>query len=481
MRPACLAVTLALALPVAGAAQSPASIDTARIDSLVAADMAARRLVGISVGIMQGGQVVFMRGYGTANRAAGLPVDTLTRFAIGSVTKQFTCAIILQLAAESRLSIDDPVAKYFPDLTRAADITLRDLMGHVAGYPDYYPLDFVDRRMLRPIRADSLISWYGRLPLDFEPGTRWSYSNTGFIMLGRIAERVTGRPLERLLRERLFQPLGMRHTAFEPARRGPANAQGYASFALSEPEPAELEASGWLAAAGGVWSTPSDLLIWDRALMEGRVVAAPYFAQMTRPRTLANGASTRYGFGLDVGLLGADTILSHGGAVSGFNASNAMVPASRSAIVILANAEANINAAALRRLTVPFHAAPTRDTTRPQAAPPPVGEPRPVPHVAGVTATEQATMLLHQLQAGQVDRAALAEEYNWWLTEAKVQGARARLGPLGEPTRAQEMSRAERGGLEVTRTRFTFGTRTLTALMYREPGGKVQQYLINEP
>ena len=471
---------LALALPAAAVAQAPAPIDTARIDSLVTTDMAARHLVGLSVGVMRDGQVVFVRGYGTANRATGLSVDTLTRFAIGSVTKQFTCAIILQLAAEGKLSVDDPVSKYFPDLTRAADITLRDLMGHVAGYPDYYPLDFVDRRMLRPISADSLIRWYGRLPLDFDPGTRWSYSNTGFIMLGRIAERVTGRPLERLLRERLFQPLGMRHTDFEPARRGAAYAQGYASFALSDMEPAEPEASGWAAAAGGIWSTPSDLLIWDRALMDGRVVAAPYFAQMTSPRQLANGSSTGYGFGLGIGMVGADTLLSHGGAVSGFNAANQMIPASRSAVVALANAETNINTGFLRRMTVPFHPAPPRDTTRPRP-PAPAGEPRPVPRVEGVTATEQATMLLHQLQAGQVDRAALADELSWWLTDARVRGAQLRLGPLGEPTRTIETSRGERGGLEVTTTRFSFGTRSLTALMYREPSGKVQEYLINEP
>src|SRR5258708_11842268 len=120
---------LVLALPSALAAQGNApSLDTARIDSVVAAGMTTRRLVGVSVGIMEEGRIVFVKGYGAANVATHARVDTTTRFAIGSVTKQFTCAIILQLAAEGRLSVDDAVAKYLPDPTRAADITLRDLM-----------------------------------------------------------------------------------------------------------------------------------------------------------------------------------------------------------------------------------------------------------------------------------------------------------------------------------------------------------------
>ena len=471
-----------LALPARSPAQTPArtAVDTARIDSLVHANMTARHLVGVSIGILRDGQIIFVRGYGTANLRTHAAVDTTTRFAIGSVTKQFTSAIILQLAAEGRLSVDDRVAKYFPDLTRAGDITLRDLMGHVSGYPDYYPLDFVDRRMLRPISADSLARWYGHAPLDFEPGTRWSYSNTGFIMLGRIAELVAGRPLGRLMHERIFDPLGMRHTAYEPARRDRAYAQGYASFALGDPEPADPEASGWAAAAGGILSTPTDLLLWDRALMDGQVVGGENYRMMTTPRRLANGASTNYGFGLSIGVSGGDTILSHGGAVSGFAAQNTMVPSSRSGVVVLSNAEATINSGALLRMNITLRPAPPRDTTR-AAAPAPTGDPRPVPDIQGPPAVEQAGSLLRQLQAGHVDRALLGEEFSWWLTDAMVRGAAARLAPLGEPTARAPLSRGERGGMEVTVTRFTFATRTLNALMDRTPDGKVQQLFIGAP
>jgi D-alanyl-D-alanine carboxypeptidase len=480
---------LTLLLPCLLLAQQPAApLDTARIDSIVAAGMAARHLVGVSVGIMENGRIVFAKGYGTANLATGARVDTTTRFAIGSVTKQFTCAIILQLAAEGRLSLDDPVAKYFPDLTRARDITLRDLMGHVSGYTDYYPLDFVDRRMLQPIAADSLARWYGHRPLDFEPGTRWSYSNTGFIMLGRIAELVARRPFPQLLRERIFTPLGMRHTSYEPASRDGSYAQGYAWFALGRPEPAEQEAAGWAAAAGGIWSTPGDLLAWDRALLEGRVVPGEFFRMMTTPRRLASGASTGYGFGLSIGLFNGDTVYSHGGAVSGFAAQNTMVPRVRSAVVVLSNAEASVTSGLLVRMAVtsrpppsPPSPPPPRDTSR--AAPAPAGapaDPRPVPDIPGPSSTERATTLFRQIQSGQVDRALLGEEFSWWLTDERVRGAASRLAPLGEPTRIDRVTRAERGGMEVTVTRFTFSSRALTALMYRTPDGKVQEYLIRD-
>jgi CubicO group peptidase (beta-lactamase class C family) len=135
---------------------------------------------------------VFAKGYGQGSLEDERPVETDTLFAIGSITKQFTCALVLLLAEEGKLSLQDPVARYFPDLTCANDITLLDLMNNVSGYADYYPLDFVDRRMRQEISPDDLLRRYAGGQLDFEPGSRYSYSNTGFILLGRIVEKVSG-------------------------------------------------------------------------------------------------------------------------------------------------------------------------------------------------------------------------------------------------------------------------------------------------
>ncbi len=477
MRRSCLALWLAL-VPAALRAQA-IPIDTARVDSFVNANMASRHLIGVSIGLLAEGKVVLLRSYGLSHRETSQPVDTLTRFAVGSVTKQFTAAIILQLADRHKLSLDDKVSKWFPDLTRANDIAVRDLLGHVSGYPDYYPLDFVDRRMLRPITADSLIRWYGRQPLDFDPGTRWSYSNTGFILLGRIAELAGGEPLRRQMRERIFGPLGMTNTQYEPRDELPPRAQGYSWFAMGDPMPAEPEGAGWAAAAGGIWSTPSDLLKWDAALMDGRVVGAPWLMQMTTPRRLANGASTNYGFGLGIGVADGDTIWAHGGAVSGFAAQNTLVPSSHSAVVVLSNAESSIPSFPLMRMAVRIRpAAPTRDSTRAAAA---TADARPVPDIHGPAAVDASRDFMRQLQAGRPDRSLLGDEFSWWLNDDRVRSAAPRMAALGEPSRVVQVSRGERGGMEVTTTRFTFASGTVTALMYRTPDGKIQEYLVSEP
>jgi CubicO group peptidase (beta-lactamase class C family) len=192
--------------------QPPKTLDAQALDSYLAALVRTKGFTGLSVAVMKDGKVVFARGYGKASLKSGGAVGTRTLFAAGSVTKQFTCACVLLLAEEGKLSVRDKVAKCYPKLTRADDITLYDLMTHTSGYPDYYPLDFIDRRMAKPIRPDDLIAAYAGGKLDFEPGTRWSYSNTGYILLGRIVEKVSGKPFEQFLRERILTPLDMTDT-----------------------------------------------------------------------------------------------------------------------------------------------------------------------------------------------------------------------------------------------------------------------------
>jgi D-alanyl-D-alanine carboxypeptidase len=136
-------------------------------------------------------------------------------------------------------------------------------MNHVSGYPDYYPLDFVDSRMESPIAADELIQRYAGGKLDFEPGTQWSYSNTGYVILGRVVEKVSGQRLGEFMTRRILQPLGMDHSFFGPIDPGRTTAEGYTSFALGPPTPARPEAQGWLDGAAGLNCTALDLVKWD--------------------------------------------------------------------------------------------------------------------------------------------------------------------------------------------------------------------------
>src|SRR6185295_5783596 len=202
-----------------------------------------------------------------------------------------------------------------------------------------YPLDFVDRRMAKPIVPDELIRQYAGGRLDFEPGTRWSYSNTGFVLLGRILEKASGQPLGSFLSEKIFEPLGMTHTIYEPNPEDRRVAPGYTSFALTKLARATREGDGWVGSAGAIYSTAADIARWDIALMDGRVLKPASWDLMTRPRMLANGQSSNYGCGLSVGTRDGLTVFTNGGAVSGFIARNTFVPKTRSAVVVMINDE----------------------------------------------------------------------------------------------------------------------------------------------
>ncbi len=449
--------------PAAPATPELASLGADDLDRFVAAAVAAQRAIGVTVGVMRDGEVIFARGYGLADVAAKTPVTPDTLFAIGSVTKQFTCAVALQLEQEGRLSFDDPVAKYAPSLTRAADITVRDVAGMVSGYRDYYPLDFVDRPMAAPRPSAEIITEFASRPLDFEPRSRYSYSNTGYLLLGRIAEIAGREPFAAALERRLIAPLGLRHTRYEPARGGPGMAEGYTPLGLGPAEPAVPEGTGWIGAAGGLWSTPSDLLAWDLALMTGKVLTPASLAVMSTARTLSDGRSSGYGCGQSIRDRGPVLVLQHGGAVSGFNARNAFIPASRSGVVVMANADwaggvlDAIESAVLAQLM------PAADA----------------PVVAGPPARDLALRLLAQIREGEVDRGLLGEEYSAFLSPARLDVIAASLQAAGEVGEVSAGPIRERGGMEVSSLRLMLGSTAATTLMYRTPDGKVQEFLIN--
>lgn len=222
-------------------------------------------LTGLALAIVRNGEIVLAKGYGKRSLATGSPVEPETPFSVGSVTKQFACACILLLVEDGKLSVNDKVAKYFPELTKAGDISLAQLMSHTSGYADYYPLDFVNRRLSKSIAVNSAIREYAGGKLDFEPGSRYSYSNTGYLILGRVVEKVSGESFGDFLRRRILIPIGMVHSSFEPTGSDPDRASGYLPFALGPPEPATPEANGWLYAAGGLWASAPDLARWDIA------------------------------------------------------------------------------------------------------------------------------------------------------------------------------------------------------------------------
>ncbi len=450
-----------LAIPSNAAAPLPQNFDLPGIDRYIASWVAEKGLVGLSVAIVKDGQPVLIKGYGrTATSAPLRPITSETRFAIGSVTKQFTCACVLLLAEDGKLSVTDPVAKYYPDLTRAKDIRLVDLMNHVSGYPDYYPLDYVDQRMQKPIEPDELLRQYAGGRLDFEPGSRFSYSNTGYILLGRVVEKASGESFAKFLEHRLLRPLGLTNTVYEPALGASGLALGYSNFALSPPEPVQPEAAGWIGAAGAIYSTASDLAKWNLALIDGHVLRPESFRLMTTARILSSGKVSDYGCGLGVRTQSGRPLLSHNGAVAGFNAWNTSIPSTRSSVTMLCNLDGGLGALPGQILGLLLQDAPA------------------VPKVSAAPAIDTARQLFDALQRGRIDRSRCSPDFNAYLTDQRLAGAAQRLRSYGRPASIDLVSSHERGGMEVTVCRLSFKQGSLRTLMYRRPDGTIEQFFL---
>lgn len=450
--------------PAPAAAATLASLEPADLDAFIARTVQDQHAIGVNVGVMQEGKVLLAKGYGLANTAQQTPVTPNTLFAIGSVTKQFTCAVALQMAEEGTFSFDDRVSRFRADFVgHASEITLRDLGNHVSGYRDYYPLDFVDRDMASDWPEEKVLATFTQKPLDFPPGTRYSYSNTGYLLLGHITARVSGKPFGQLLHERLLGPLGLTHTRFEPARGEPGLATGYTPLGLGAAEPSIPEGKGWIGAAGGLWSTPQDLMTWNLALMDGKVLKPASWKFMTTPRALSDGRSSAYGCGQSLRDRGPVLVLTHGGGVSGFGARNAFIPATRSAVVVMANADwaagvlDTIQEAVLAKLM------PAADA----------------PRVDGPPAKDVALDMLRQIRSGTIDRAMLADEYSAFLTPQRLAVMSKSLIEAGEVSQAEAGPISERGGLEVSTVRLLVGTTPIRTLMYRAPDGTIEEFLFN--
>lgn len=436
---------------------APVAWDASAVDAWVGARVADRGAIGAALVVVRDGKTVLAKGYGKERGDANKEVTPDTPFALGSVSKQFACTALYMLADRGQLAPADPVAKWYPDLARAADVTLADLGAHVSGYRDYYPLDFVDERMTKPIAPDDLIAQYAKtIPLDFEPRTRWSYSNTGYVIIGRVIEKVSGMPYGKALEDWIFTPLGMTASIARP----PNAASGHVSFLLDGAKPAPLEANGWLLGAGDIWASANDMAKWDVAMSEGKLLSPESQRAIATPRSLANGRSAGYSCGFFPRIVRGETVLSHHGWVGGFYTFNAIVPRTKSAVVLLTNDEYT-------------HVVDVGDTILSLIT---IDEATPV--IPGPPAEEVLRDLIGQLQKGTLDRSKLGEELSAYFDDARVAASATKLRDLGTPV-VTVTSRSERGAMEHTSLSIVFPAKTVTASMFRSPDGKVRQLLFS--
>ena len=292
-------------------------------------------IAGMTVAVTRGGTIAHLRGYGVADLATGAAAGPETVYEIGSITKTFTAAAILRLVEQGRLGLEDPVARYFPELAEAAPgVTLRHLLSHTSGLDSAPVTDELDR----PATEAEILAALSR-PREGEPGARYRYNNAGYMLLGLLVERVAGEPWSAHLRKTFFEPLGLSHTApcGWPAELG--RARGYVQPVDGDPTPRPHAPHhpGASFSAGALCSTAGDLLSWQSALAEGRAVSPASYALMTTPAPLTGGGVGRYGLGLFVDGEGEGLRHHHGGAASGFITQMAWYPADRTGVVVLTN------------------------------------------------------------------------------------------------------------------------------------------------
>src|SRR5205085_6706908 len=283
-------------------AQSELSPDLQqKIDKLAMDALAKTGVPSASVALVKDGRIVYLKAYGDARIEPRVPATTDMRYSVGSISKQFTATAILLLQEEGKLSLDDKVSKFIPNLTRANEVTIRQLLSHTSGYQDYWPQDYVMPFMLQPVTAEKILDLWARKPLDFDPGTKWQYSNTNYVIAGVIVEKVARMPLLQLLQERVFNPLGIKSTFDTDS--GPLtenDPRGYLRFALGPLRPAPKEGKGWMFAAGELAMTAEDLAKWDVSVINQTVMKPASYREMQTDVLLKNGLDTHYGLGVDV-------------------------------------------------------------------------------------------------------------------------------------------------------------------------------------
>jgi len=285
-----------------------------------------------SVLVARDAQVLFSKGYGSANLEWNVPNAPNTKFRLGSVTKQFTAASILLLEERGKLSVNDPVKKYLPDAPAAWDkITIFHLLTHTSGIPNF--TGFPDYAKLEPFAttAEQVVGRFRDKPLDFEPGEKWNYSNSGYVLLTYLIEKITGGSYKTFVQENIFTPLEMKDSGYDSNSAViPHRASGYV-LVNNQFENAGFVHMSVPQGAGALYSTTGDLLKWERGLFGGKVLRAATLEKMTTP------FKDDYAFGLGVRTVGGHKAIDHGGAIQGFNTELAYYPEDKLTVVVLGN------------------------------------------------------------------------------------------------------------------------------------------------
>ena len=440
------------------AAQAVDTIDPAlkaRIDHIAADVMKQRGVPSASVAVVQGQKIVYTQAYGLARIHPDKEATPDMRYSIGSISKQFAATAILLLQEQGKLTLDDPVGKYVPGLTRGNEVTIREILSHTSGYQDYAPEDYPVASQLKPVTPQEILNEWATKPLDFEPGTKWQYSNTNYVIAGLIIEKVSGEKLFDFLTEHIFKQLGMKSAWNSDSKAlPPADAAPYMRNALGPLRPVPNGGEGWMFAAGELAMTAHDVALWDISLMQRTVLKPASYDEMFTEVKLKDGKGTHYGLGVEVTQRDGHRSIEHSGEVNGFVSDNEVLIDDGISVTVLTN----------------HMAGGAEEMTQLAAA-----------TVAGVKHTpteDQALAIYKGLQKGEIDRTLLAPNTSAYFDAQCLADYKDSLGPLGDPLTFRQVVERLRGGMTFRVFRIQYPTRQLTLTTYTYPDGKLEQYLV---
>jgi D-alanyl-D-alanine carboxypeptidase len=308
------------------------------IDQFIAEQMEQQHIPGLSLAVVREGSLVLARGYGQANLELAVPATRESVYEIGSITKQFTAVAVVMLVEEGKIGLDASITRYLEGLPPAWEaVTVRHLLNHTSGIKSYTSLPDFMRLTIHPTTREEIVALVADLPFDFAPGSRYSYCNTGYFLLGSIIEAAGGKPYAEFLDERIFLPLEMTATrVYNEKELVPNRASGY-EWAEEKWRNADYISMTWPFAAGALVSTVLDLAKWDMALGSDRLLPAHRWEQIWSPAALNDGSTSDYGFGWGVGDYAGWPNIQHGGGIPGYITFDVRYPEQKLTVIALTN------------------------------------------------------------------------------------------------------------------------------------------------
>jgi CubicO group peptidase (beta-lactamase class C family) len=430
-----------------------------KIDQIAIRSLQDQAVGGISLAVVRNGRVVYSRGYGLSSVELQQTMRDVSLFQVGSISKEFTAAVVLSLVDDGKLTLDTPLAKFVPDFPRAKDITIRDLLSMRSGIPDYTDQPGFDKAAFTPTTPDAIIARVKQLPLDFDPGTQWEYSNTNYVLLGMVIEKADGTSYVDELFTKIVKPLNMLVTTYGNAgASSPDMATGYIlqGDRMRPDKPWDLD---WAFSAGGIVSNVLDLAVWDTALLKGKVISDADLRQMWSQTVLNDGTSVPYGFGWTIESLYGHREIDTNGGLPGYNGRNATFPNDSFDVVVLGNSQAFDAGPIVRQIFAMFFPPTPAQIAGEQAG--------------DSAAATRSRYIFRQLQAGTLSGSQLLPQAAKRLTPSLLSQAKSQLGRLGAPVKFEQTDKYLLGTETVYTYSVTFKQGAIGFVVSLDAAGKV--------